>query len=65
MTRTRKIYLIKKFRPYIYSRLECQTPNLLKNPDTAPNFEIHIYNTLIKVEADSEKNPTFFKRFSF
>ena len=66
MTRTKKLELLNRYRPGVYYRLEKEVPNLVKNPDTATEEEILIYNFLIaKIARLDNNNVSFKKNFSF
>ena len=66
MTRTKKIELIKKYRPYLYKQLLRLVPSLVNNPDEASKKEVFIYNQLLEEEAIQDpRSAQFAKNFSF
>ena len=66
MTRTKKLELIEKYRPYLFKQLLRKVPNLVKNPDTASQKEVYIYNLLLEEEAlQDPRSAQFAKNFSF
>ena len=66
MTRKRKIELIQKYRPYLFSCLLRYVPDLVFSPENASIDEIQHYNRLVESEAKRDNNNFAFQnRFSF